>query len=382
MFDVLRGVKIRVRRIATLLAGELGLTLPIGSLDMPALVTPLARMPWVNEQYRDASGGSLVGNILSQLGKAPVRLPWSLCAPGLNPLPNARQVFQGNPSRGALRSLNNLFGNRVVRVRLKPCMLSGNLSEFASSSSCIVPLKTLPAALESLTGVLNFSASIDSAVRIHREIDDTEINAQDMLYPHLFRLKDITNHGKVEDASNVHQIDFALPKCQQSTLPLATLVGNRQPSLRTPQRDLGIRAESKNAIIVGLRRIALKPTPCLRVQLVGVRDLGNAAYHHLCRKQKLLTTRVVGQRMQRELPKRLRVPCLASQPRTGTIRCRQRLKQGSMLGLCRQQLQVRHKFHVSSIELLPLRVKQELTRRLANLSFLSALQDGVSRKEK
>jgi hypothetical protein len=52
-----------------------------------------------------------------------------------------------------------------------------------------------------------------------------------------------------------------------------------------------------------------------------------------------------------------------------------------MLGFCRQQFQVRHKFHVSSIELLPLCVKLELPSELANRSFLSVLKGGVSRTE-
>ena len=381
VFNVLRGVKVRVRRVPTLFAGEPGLTLPIGPLDMSALVTPLARVPWVNKQYRYASSGSLVDNVLSQLGKAPVRLSRSLVAPGLNPLSNARQVFQGNPSRGALRSLNDLFGNRVVRVRLKSCVLPGNLPKFTARCSRVVSLKALPTSLESFTGIFNARTTVDGAVRVNRKIDNPEVHAKDTLNAHLFRLKHITDDREVEDASYVHQIDFALAVGEQGTLPFPALVGNRQPPLRTPERDLSVRTEAKDTVIVGLCSVPLKPTSGLRVELVGVCHLSNTPDHHLCGQQELLTARVIGQRMQRELAKRLRIPRLASQPGTCMVRRCQRFQQGRILGFRRQQFEVRHKFHSSSIEWLPLRVKLELASGLANRSFLSVLKGGVSRTE-
>ena len=353
----------------------------VGFGDMSAVVALLARVSGVDQDHGDTGQRCLVGDKLPQLGKAPVGVSWPLLASGLNPLPDACQVFQADSGSGALRRVHETFRNGVVRVGLKPFLLARQQAQLSACRSGVVLLKTLAPPGKALPCMLNIRTAVDRPIRINRKIDYAEVYTKDTLNPDRFWLKDITDHGKVEDASNIHQIDFAFAVRQQGALSCATLIGNRQPTLGTPQRDLGVRAESEDAVIVGLGSIALETPPFILIKLVGISHLPNAPYYHLRGKQELLATGVVGQRMQRELPKRLRVPCLASQPRTRTIRRCQRLKQRSVLGWSRHQFEVRHKFHVSSIDELMLRIKQELPLRRGNLSFLSALNGGVFRTE-
>ena len=313
--------------------------------DVPAVVALLARMPWVHEDHWHTDERRFVGHILPKLEKSPVTVSWPLLASGLNPLADTLQVFQGDPCSGALRRFHETFGNRVVRVRLKPGLYARELTQLAACRPRLMPLQSMPTPIESLACVVNHRTTIDGAIRVNCEVDDAKVYTEDTLNADGIRLKDITDNRKIESALDVHQVYLALAKGQQGALTLPTLIANGQTALHSPDRKRSARAEAKNPVIVWLCCVPPKPAAGLAVELIDISNLGNAPHRHLCGQAKLCSTPFVGQFVQRKLTKRLGIPGLPSQPRTRPVRDLQRVQQRRMLVWRRDQFEVRHKFH-------------------------------------
>lgn len=348
--DVLSSIEIRRCGIAATLAGETILSRTIGSGDMVAVGALLARMPWVHEDHQHTRERGLVRHILPELEESPIGLSWALLASGLNPAADTGEVFQSDSRRGALRSLHEPFGDGMVGVLLKPGLLAFKQREAPPCRPGAMLLQAFPAFGVALAFAINRLACVHRAIRVHGKVDDAEVYTQDTFYADGLGLQDITDHGKVERTLDVHQINLTLAKGQQGALTLATLVGNGHAALHRPEREHGVRAETKNSIIVGLCGITPEASARLAVQFVGICHLGNTPYRHLCGKTKLLPTALIGQLVQSELSKGVGVPGLPCQPRTRAVRHLQRLQQRIMLFRGRCQFEIRHKFHISSIE--------------------------------
>lgn len=317
----------------------------IGFGSMATVVALLTGMSRINEDHGHTSECSLVRNILPQLKEPPICVSWPLWASGLNPLPYACQVFQSNGCSGALRRVHETLGNTVIGILLKPGLSTFELVQFAACGSGPMLLQFVTSLRKTLAFLFHLRATVDCAIGVHRQIDDPEINTQDALNSHLVRFKDIAHDRNVEHAFDVHQIDFALAKGQQGTLPLATLIRDGQPARHSPDREVGIRAEAKNPVIIGLGRIAFKAPSGCAIQFIGISNFGNTAYRHLRCQAKLCPTALVGQFVQGKLAKGLRVPRLARQPIACTIRRLERLKERCVLGFGRSEFEIGHQFH-------------------------------------
>ena len=63
--------------------------------DMVTVGALLAGMTGIDEDHRDTGECGLVRHVLPELEESPIGVPWALLASGLNPLPDARQIFEG-----------------------------------------------------------------------------------------------------------------------------------------------------------------------------------------------------------------------------------------------------------------------------------------------
>jgi hypothetical protein len=97
-------------------AEELGLRLAVGLIDVATGRTGEGRVPGIHRHHEHPGRFRLVGNALAQLGESPGGERRSLRAPNRCPVPDAPQVFQGDPASGVLRSGDDLFRDSVVGV--------------------------------------------------------------------------------------------------------------------------------------------------------------------------------------------------------------------------------------------------------------------------
>ena len=127
--DVDGGVDVRTTRATTGTTGEQALRLPAGSGAITADMAGTGSSPGIDEDHRHTRKLCLVAYERVQLEESPVakalpRRPWK-------PYPgaDAREVLQGNPSHRAFGFRDQLFGNAVVGVLLKPFLPAAQLLE-------------------------------------------------------------------------------------------------------------------------------------------------------------------------------------------------------------------------------------------------------------
>ncbi len=95
---------------------------------MPALMTSLAGMAWVDHNHANASGFGLVDDEVLELGKRPGMQSPPLSFAALDPASDVGQVLKYDGSPG-LHGLDNLLGENVVTVTAESSLPAANLAE-------------------------------------------------------------------------------------------------------------------------------------------------------------------------------------------------------------------------------------------------------------
>ena len=97
--------------MATVLAGELGLSLPILLFGVAALVTSLASVSGIDKVDRHSTELGFIGDKLPQLGKAPAMQlgPHHFVSP--DPVADTLEVFKRDSAPGAFSEVDDAFGN-------------------------------------------------------------------------------------------------------------------------------------------------------------------------------------------------------------------------------------------------------------------------------
>ena len=163
----------------------LGWSIPFG--DMPTVGAFLARVPRIDKDHWYTSERGLVRHALPQLEESPIGVPWSLRAVGLNPLSDTRQIFQGDPSSGALRSIHEPFGDGMVDILLKPGLLALEQLESSPRRSCSMALQAFASGLVSLAFPIHCRARVHCAIRVQGEVDYAKVHAKHPLNSHPFQ---------------------------------------------------------------------------------------------------------------------------------------------------------------------------------------------------
>ncbi len=289
---------------------------------MTTLRTFPAAVLGINRDDRDTLESGFIGDELTELSVLPVMQASTLTTTsGLNPVPNAREIFQGDSELVALRRLNDALGNIVVGILLKTSLLAAYLLQLPFSPSGAFLLQ-IAAAVGKLAAVkFQGFPGVIMALGIRGDVDYSEIDPQHPAGLDKLRVVNITNAGDIENALDQHQVHFTFAVLQKLSLILAALIGNCQPALHGPDGNGGIGFEAEYLMIVGLGGMGAESSDNLPIFFVGVRDLGDGADHHFSTKAKSLPGRFIGELMQAELLKNFMIPSLLRNPVAGGIGC-------------------------------------------------------------
>src|SRR5574341_1943709 len=119
-----------------------------------------------------------------------------------------RKAYTSASGRGALRRFHDTLGKGMVYVLLKSGLLALQQPPLAPCRPRAVLLQLLTTPGKPLAFGVDCRAAIRRATRIDGQIDEAQINTQHLLYADLFRLKNITDDGNIEDTPDVHQAHF------------------------------------------------------------------------------------------------------------------------------------------------------------------------------
>jgi len=318
---------------------------PIGFLAVPTFGARSACVSRVYRDHADPSSSRLVGHELSELVERPIRQSGTLRLVGLNPFPDALQVFKGNHGTGAFSVSDQALGNLVVYILLISSLTPLKRTELSFCGTS--PFALQIAAAVSIDAALSFYcfAAVAGAVAVHGDIHDTEINAENVGRLNHVGVVYVAHASDIEFPAHEHEINFTSSVFQQLALIVAGDARDLDAPADRPDRDGGIVQEPEDTVVVRLSSMLTEMPLNLGVGLIGVRYLGNAANRDLRGKPELIPYRRVGQLVERKLLERFRLPGEGGHEIARLIRPLNGLLEQFVLFGRRQQFHVGDKLH-------------------------------------
>ncbi len=241
-----------------------------------ALPAGIAR---IDQHHGDTFHRCFITDQFSQLGKAPIRHPRPLVPLGLDPLPDAPEVFKGNQTAAAFGICDDGFAQDVVGVTLEARLPAGSAPERTLGRAGRHLLQGPAPGVLPATDFFDSGAGIGVTGAIDCEIDNTHVDPDGIIGADHGRFLNVTSGVKHPFPTNEHQIDLPLSVFQQRTLAAPTSKRNALAPFKRPDRNgVLIWQEAKDAVVVGLRGMAVETASRLFVAcLQTIRDLGDAA---------------------------------------------------------------------------------------------------------
>ena len=321
----------------------------VGLVDRPARGTSAAGVARIHQNHGYPSQPSLVIYERTELIETPVSKSCSLTAAGRNPITNTTQVFEGDTARGAFSRLHDGFGDAVVRVFLKPGLLTSDPLELACRGTSVLALEIAPAVGVDAAVEFDLSARIDVAIGVSGDVYDAKVHSQEVGNLACRWFLDFADHVEVEAPAVVDQVNLALAVWEKA--PLIVAADERHdltPAQRPEGHGIG-RLETDNAVIVGDGPGWAEGSLCLAVEFVGIGDFGDAADDHLSRQLKPSFQVEVDKFLECKLVERPSIPGDSARVVSGGVGSFQRPQKEGGLVYRRLELEVDRQLHTPII---------------------------------
>lgn len=359
--------------------GELTLRGTVALINTAALGAGPGGIARVYRNDRNARQLRLVLDKAAQLVERPAMPCRPLVASNSYPLADVRQIFQRNPAPGAFRLGDDALTDRVVGVRGKAALFTGESLEAATGRLRAFLLQFLAKSAMAVTNVFDVRSRVRFAVRVNRDVRHAKVYAKKLAHVRRLRRFNLAGREQVELAAHKAQIRLAALRLEQLPVPLATNEGDTDTTGDGPNGDGVLCNEPpQNPAIVGNRTVRPEGPLGLAVQLVGVNHLADAADHQLRGEAERLFRVVVGEPVEGDTAKDALRPRYITNRVTRGIGRFERLKQRRVLFGSRLQFDLGCELqHVESIA-----QKRDRSNAFALLSrrapFLPRLKAGVS----
>lgn len=307
--DVERSVVVGVQRKAARTTAEQFLTPPVGFVGVSALGTLAAGIARVNVDDADTRKPSFVRDFCSKVMERPRVQRRTLTTPSPYPLAYALQILKGDRQAVALRGCDDALCHDVISVVCKAAFSTGKLLEFALGRLRTPALQLGSQAAVTVAHTLNVAAAVGATFGVGRYLSHTHIDPKETLNILRRWFRHVAAGEQAERPVYQHEVAFPLLGFQQLPLPLTRAKEDGlAPRRRSDTHLVPVEFPGEDASIKGDRAERLKGALGLFIELVGVRDFGDAAHHHLRRELEPLTGVVVAEPMEVELLKGPVVP--------------------------------------------------------------------------
>lgn len=314
---------------------------------VPAGVAGPGRVARVNERHGETRQFRLIGDKTAQLKESPVsELPSHLSIKAVASLSYAREGFESECLTRGNRVLNKLLADVVVDPLLIVGRASAHTSEVTLGVLRPLALQERTNAPRTTTAGFDSIARIGATFTVGSDIDDTEVNAENAVRLHQWRVGQVACRQQVEVAAVKGEVTLPLLEGEKAALVVSADERQAQAAINRPDRDFAfINVPAQDAVIVGNRTVGLKRALNLLVQLVGVGDFGVATNNDLRCEVEGDAGRRIRAFMQRVLPERLMFPGPRADAITGGVGAGKRLFEGFGLRPGHNQFDLCGKFH-------------------------------------
>ena len=360
------------------LANKLRLASSVGFVIMSTLGTNARGVPWIDNHHGNSSKKSLVCQKRSKLKERPSRMHRSLALPDRCPFADVRQIFQRNPSRGALGLGYDTFRDDVVRIGTETGLPARKTFEMSFGRLRTNRLKNRSKTLVPLSNFFDCSSRVRFSVRIKCDVTNPQIYPEPVLGFDRRTIGNIDGNKEIELPLPVHQISLSSHSFETSSMVVTNSTRNNDAPVESKQtHTIETVLEGVEPLIVDNGSVFPKHRTLELVPLVGFADLGNGSHSMLRGKTKHLPQIVVVELLQTDLVGRLKLESPFRQPRTSFVDPFHRSQKTSLLFEIDQQLDGRNEFHyyrstMSMLEMQPIRRRR----------FLPALKDGASASQR
>jgi hypothetical protein len=333
------------------------LSFAIRFIDVSTTRAGAAGVPWVNFDHRDAKHLRLVLDKGPELKERPAMQLCSLGLASLYPATDALEVFKGNPRlpsrRGAFSLLHNAFADFVVNMGGKAPFFAGKFLQAATRGLRAFGLKLLAQATVTKAHLVDALRGMDAAFAIDGNVDYAEVNAEKVVNVAGFWRVKFAGGKQIELVTNQAQVGFTPLTLQQFYLALTGNEWDALTAIHRPDADFPlVYVPTQDTRIVGNAAMPVKRPLCLAVNLVGLRNFGNAAYNHLCGQAGGFADGAINQFVNTELVERAGIPGDGAYFITDIVGLLKRLQQDGLLFWRGLQLHFGRQFHAYIVAIM------------------------------
>jgi hypothetical protein len=273
------------------LTKELALRLSIGRFNVAAYKATLTGVRRVNSDHGHALKLCFVFDKGSQLCERPIAVLGSvLFAFDPCPLTNSGQVFNRYSSLRVYGSGNKSLADNVVGVGLKTGLLTTKFLQLAPGGLRTLALQFVAHPLMALTILFNRGAREVLAVTGSGDVGHAHIDAKKAINIGGVGRFFFAGSKQVELATNQAKVCFTVLTLQQVSLVVAANEGDSFPASQCPDaNELLVGVPTEDSIIVGDAAMQLEGALRFLVQLVPVRNFGDAPHDQLGGQPKVRT---------------------------------------------------------------------------------------------
>lgn len=312
---------------------------------------------WVNRIYRNALQFGFVFNKRPQFKETPTAMPCSLGLSNsfLGSVSNAFEIFKRKSRTLCLSLIYKVFCYAVVFKVAEILFTSAKpFQQFVNRAGTFTRLRLFACLmLQSLSQLrvflpnsFHFRACKSLACGVSRQINNSKINADNIVWDKRRIFGNVTNAIQKELSFAVNQIYFAFAMLKQFSLMLTHYKRNVKATFNSPEINQIIRFKSDNTVVVSNRAVFFEKGLFFGLNFVTISDLRNQPNDHLSGQIKSLFGFFVNNLVQVKLLENLVLKRLLANPIRRFVGFFKRLKQSGSLAFERFQFEIHNQFHI------------------------------------
>ena len=350
-------------------------------LAVPAPATRLTGVARVNQHERDAALLALVGQIGGELTEGPTAVRATLRPRNFYARAYAFKVFAPNSTPCGVSMHGYPLGKGVANIGLEPLLFLGSVLEQTASALRAFRLQLLPHVKVTAAYAQHACAAVHGAIARGSDVHNPLINTDNVNGRCRWDIGHVNGDSQTP-AVLVRAVDQVALSDAESGGKLRLLVAAACPSKRLATikgtQGHGGRADLTESLVVHDGASLTERVLAFLVGLVAIGDDANSAHGQLGRQPEESTRLVVGQTVNRNTPKLLRLPCCIADVLARRVKGTHGVMQCRALVSGRVERESNGTFHPISIQYPFNRCAPIAARERARTPFLPAVKDGVS----
>lgn len=233
----------------------------------------------------------------------------------------------------------------MVDGTLKPALSARELLEVPLGRPSATGLQVGAELRYPISDLAYFFARVRLTIRIDGQVDDAQVHAKRVHRLNFVRFRHLDDDEQVENAILQDEVGLAAYNSLPRLVVSAGEEGHSDTAVDCHERSAVMTLPGEDALVVDHRAVLIEPWYSCIIELVRIADLGYSSYGELSREAEFLSDGVIYFLLQSHLVRGPDAECSHGDEVTCFVEPLHRLRQGGLLLLVRQQLDLVGKEH-------------------------------------